>query len=314
MSKFYSAVNEIVIVLVERIGVIMQIKEHIDKKGPLFIALASICWSFGGLFIKFIPWGAMSIVGIRAVLAALVFVVYRRSFKVEFTLGNVMTALCLSSTTVMYVFANKLTTAAAAILLQFTAPVFIILIYLIFYRKKSTISAVVAVLLTLFGMMLFFAENLDTGAFWGNIFALVSGLSMAGVYVCNKREDTNPENALFLGFLINSCIGLPFAFAEVTADISAWVAVFFLGVVQVGLAYVFFSKGIKKTSALLACLTSTIEPILNPIWVMLAGLWGILPVLEIPGRFAVIGGVVIILTVVIYNIWAERSSTGDNTE
>jgi len=207
----------------------------------------------------------------------------------------------------MYVFANKLTTAAAAILLQFTAPIFIILIYLIFYKKKPTISAVVAVFFTLLGMMLFFAENLDAGAFWGNIMALVSGLSMAGVYVCNKRPDTNPENALFLGFLFNTCIGLPFAVMEVTADIGAWVAVIILGVVQVGLAYIFFSKGIKKTPALLACLTSTIEPILNPMWVMLAGLWGFLPELEIPGLFALIGGVIIILTVVGYNIWVERS-------
>ena len=279
-----------------------------DRKGPLFIMLASVCWSFGGLFIKFIPWGAMSIVGIRALLAAIVFIIYRRSFKIEFTPGNIMTAICLSSTTVMYVFANKLTTAAAAILLQFTAPVFIILIYLVFYRKKPTIGAITAVLLTLFGMMLFFAENLDTGAFWGNIMALISGLSMAGVYVCNKRPDTNPENALFLGFLINSCIGLPFAFKEVTADISAWVSVLILGIVQVGFAYIFFSKGIKRTPALLACLISAVEPVLNPIWVMLAGLWGLLPELEIPGVFALIGGIIIILTVVGYNIWVEKTA------
>jgi len=285
----------------------MQTLENKNRKGPMFIALASVCWSFGGVFIRFIPWSAMSIVGLRAFLAAIVFVIYRRSVKLEFTRGNVFTALCLSATTILYVYANQLTTAAAAILLQFTAPIFIILIYLIFYGKKPSLGAVVAVFLTLIGMILFFVDNLDTGALLGNVFALLSGLSMAGVYVCNKRPDTNPENALFLGFLINSVIGLPFAVVGVTADIVPWVAVFFLGVVQVGFAYVFFSKGIKKTSALLACLTSTIEPILNPIWVMLAGLWGLLPVLEIPGVFALVGGVVIIFTVVGYNVWVERS-------
>ena len=280
-----------------------------DKRaGPLYIAAASICWSFGGVFIKFIPWGAMSIIGLRAALAAAVFVIYRRSFKIKLTLGNVLSAICLSSTTIMYVFANKLTTAAAAILLQFTSPIFIILIYLILYRKRPKPSALIAVLFTVLGMWLFFADTLDAGGFWGNIVALISGLSMAGVYVFNKRPDTNPKDALYLGFLINSCIGLPFAFFEVTADLAAWGVTIFLGVVQVGLAYIFFSKGIKKTSALLACLTSTIEPILNPIWVMLAGIWGVLPVLEIPGRYALIGGTVIILTVVGYNIWEERKS------
>jgi len=279
-----------------------------NRKGPIYIAMASICWSFGGSLIKFIPWGAMSIVGVRAFIAAVVFAIYRRSVKLEFTPGNILTALCLSSTTVMYVFANQLTTAAAAILLQFTSPVFIILIYFLFYGKKPTFSAVVAVFFTFIGMFLFFIENLDAGSFWGNILALISGVSMAGVYVGNKRSDTNPENALFLGFLINTCIGIPFAFFQVTADVAAWGAVLLLGVVQVGFAYIFFSKGIKITSALLACLTSTIEPILNPLWVMLAGFWGILPELEIPGRYALIGGVVIILTVVGYNVWVEWST------
>ncbi|MCL2628266.1 MAG: EamA family transporter [Oscillospiraceae bacterium] len=277
------------------------------RKGIVYIAAASMCWSFGGVFIKFIPWGAMSIVGLRALFAAAVFVIYRRSFKLNFTPGNVLAALCLSSTTIMYVFANKLTTAAAAILLQFTAPIFIILIYLIFYRKKPTLSSLVAVLFTILGMLLFFADNLDAGGFWGNIMALVSGLSMAGVYVCNKRPDTNPQDALFLGFLINSCIGLPFAFFEVTADAAAWGAIVLLGVVQVGIAYVFFSKAIKRISALLACLITTIEPILNPSWVALAGVIGFLPETEIPGRFAIIGGIIIIVTVVGYNVWIEKT-------
>jgi len=277
------------------------------RKGPLLMMAASVCWSFGGVFIKFIPWGAMSIVGLRALFAAMVFVVYRKSFKLEFTFGNIITAICLSSTTVMYVFANKLTTAAAAILLQFTAPIFIILIYLIFYGKKPSFSAVIAVLITIAGMLLFFADNLDAGGFWGNVMALISGLSMAGVYVCNKRPDTKPENALFLGFLINTCIGMPFAVLEVTADIVAWGAIILLGIIQVGLAYVFFSKAIKRISALLACLISTVEPILNPSWVVLAGLVGFLPETEIPGRFALLGGIIIILTVVGYNIYLEKT-------
>jgi len=277
------------------------------RKGPIFMLIASVCWSFGGVFIKFIPWGAMTIIGLRALFAAMVFIVFRKSFKPEFTPGNIMAAICLSSTTVMYVFANKLTTAAAAILLQFTAPVFIILIYLVFYKKKPSPSAVIAVTLTLLGMLLFFADNLDPGGFWGNIMALVSGLSMAGVYVCNKRPDTNPENALYLGFLINTCIGMPFAIFDVSSDYIAWGACILLGIVQVGLAYIFFSKAIKRISALLACLISTVEPILNPSWVVLAGLVGILPETEIPGMFALIGGAVIIATVVGYNIWTEKT-------
>jgi len=265
------------------------------------MAAASLCWSLGGLCIKFIPWGAMSIIGLRALLAAAVFALYRRGVKISFTKGNILAALCLSATTILFVFANKLTTAAAAILLQFTAPAFIILIQFLFYRTKSKPIELAAVSVTLCGMLLFFADRLEPGNLLGNVLAIASGLSFAGVFVCNKREDTDPEHALFLGFLINAAAGLPFAVFDVTPDPAAWGFMALLGVVQVGLAYVFFSEGIRRTPALLACLITALEPVLNPVWVALA-------TGEMPGPFAAAGGAVIVATVVGYNIWVERKA------
>jgi drug/metabolite transporter (DMT)-like permease len=271
------------------------------NKGALYMVAASLCWSFGGVCIKLIPWGAMSIIGLRALLAAVVFALFNRSIKIELTRGNILSALCLSLTTMLFVFANKMTTAAAAILLQFTAPIFIILIHLIFYKIKPKLKEVVAVSITLMGMLLFFVDRLDGGGWVGNVLAIGSGLCFAGVFVCNKRPDTKPSQALLLGFLINALVGLPFAFFETTADPVAWAAVIFLGVVQVGLAYVFFSKGIQKTPALLACLITALEPVLNPVWVAIA-------THEVPGMFSILGGVVIVSTVIGYNVLAEKSN------
>ena len=270
-----------------------------NRKGPLNMVAASVCWSLGGLCIRFIPWGAMSIIGLRALLAAGVFIVWRRSMKVEFTRGNIMAALCLSATTMLFVFANQMTTAAAAILLQFTAPAFIILIRLVFYKARPKAHELIAVALTICGMLLFFAEQMEPGNLLGNLLAVASGLSFAGVFVCNKRPDTKPGQAMLLGFLINAVIGTPFAFFDATADPVAWGFIFVMGIVQVGLAYVFFTAGIQSTPALLACLITALEPVLNPVWVALA--FG-----EVPGPFALAGGVVIIGTVVLYNIWVEK--------
>ncbi|MCL1805095.1 MAG: DMT family transporter [Clostridiales bacterium] len=270
-----------------------------DRKGSLYLAAAAVCWSFGGLCLKFIPWSAMCIIGLRAIFAAAVFAVYRKSIKVSFTPGNAVAAICLSATTVFFVFANKLTTAVAAILLQFTAPVFIILIELVLYRKKPRLSAALAVSATLLGMTILFADHLEAGGLLGNIFGACSGLSFAGVFICNKRPDVDTEQSIFLGFLINAAIGLPFVLTSVTADPVGWGMSAFLGIVQVGFAYVFFSIGIKKTPALLACLITALEPMLNPVWVALfAG--------EIPGPYSIAGGVVIISAVVVYNIWVEK--------
>ena len=270
-----------------------------ERKGALNMVAASICWSFGGLCIKAIPWSSMSIIGLRAVLAALVFAIYTKSIKIKFTPGNLLSAFCLSVTTILFVFANKLTTAAAAILLQFTAPVFIVLLEFIFYKKRPRLGELAAIFATICGMVLFFVGKIEGGGTLGNLLAIASGLSFAGVFVSNKRPDTNSGQSMLLGFIINSVIGLPFAFFQVTPELTPWLAVIFLGVVQVGLAYVFFSVGIKRTPALLACLITAVEPVLNPIWVAIVAK-------EIPGPFAIAGGGVIILTVVIYNMWVER--------
>ncbi len=272
------------------------------RKGPLCIIVASIFWSFGGLCIKLVPWGALSIIGLRSLLAAAVFVIFRRSVKIDFSRGNVLAAICLSLTIIFFVVANKMTTAAAAILLQFSAPVFIILINLVCYKTKPKASEATAVLVTILGMLLFFADQLEPGGLVGNLVAILSGLSFAGVFICNRRADVDPQQAMLLGFLINAVIGLPFVPFQATADPVAWGAVIFMGVFQVGMAYVFFSAGIKSTPALLACLITALEPVLNPVWVALFAN-------ETPGPFALAGGCVIVVTVLVFNIWTEKQST-----
>jgi len=278
-----------------------EIKQSSERKGVFFIAVAAICWSFGGICAKLIPWGAMTIIGLRSAFAVAVFVIYRRSIKVTFTRGNLLAAVCLSATTILFIFANKQTTAAAAILLQFTAPIFIILIEFIFYKKRPKPAAAVAVAITLGGMLLFFADRLEPGRILGNIIAIASGIAFAGVFICNKLPDTVPEQAILTGLLINMTIGLPFVFFEATTDLFVWGVVAFMGIVQVGLGYVFFSIGIKKTPALLAILVAALEPILSPVFVALA-------IGEVPGPYALAGGVIIVITVVSYNIWEGKNS------
>lgn len=274
-----------------------------DRKGPLLLLLAAICWSLGGVCIKFIPFAATTIISLRAVLAVLVFAIYRKSFRVRLSRGNILAALCLSCTTILFVYANKLTTAAAAILLQFTAPVFIILFQFIFYKHKPKLSEILASAFTISGMLLFFGDKLGSGEILGNILAIASGLTFAGVFMFNKRADVEPEQSSMLGFYINAIVFLPFVFFDtsINADLLPWSLIALLGIVQVGLSYLMFSVAIKQTPALLACLITAVEPVLNPLLVAL-----VTP--ERPGRFALAGGVVIVITVVIYNIWMERNN------
>lgn len=282
----------------------MELKKT-DRKGPLCLLMASVFWSLGGVCIKFIPWSAMSIILLRAVFAIGVFAIYRKSFRIKLTKGNILAAVCQSGTTIMYVFANQKTTAAAAVLLQFTAPVFILLMQLALYKKKPKPAEILAVVMTIAGMLLFFGDALGRSGMIGNILAICSGLSFAGVFVFNKRKDVEPEQSTMLGFYINAIIAAPFMLLNntLTPDPRAWILVSLLGIVQVGLAYLVFAIGIKKTPALLACLITALEPILNPLWVALA-------TPERPGRFAIAGGIIIVVTIVSYNIYEEVKNNG----
>jgi drug/metabolite transporter (DMT)-like permease len=239
----------------------------------------------------------MSIISLRAALAAVVFAVFRRSVKIKLTAGNCLAAMCLSGTTILFVFANQLTTAAAAILL-------VLLIRFVLYKKKPKLSEALAVLITMLGMLLFFADRLDPGQMLGNILALVSGFAFACVFVCNQRPDTEPEQSVMLGFLINAVVWTPFAFfdSNIAPDLVPWAFLALMGIVQVGFAYVFFTVGIKRTPALLAVLILALEPVLNPVWVAIF-------TNERPGRYALAGGVVIVVTVVSYNLWVARRET-----
>lgn len=272
-----------------------------NAKGPLLIACTAILWSFAGLLIKLIPWDAMTIVGIRSALAALVTIVYMRRIRVTFSLPVVMGALSMSATTVLFVFANKLTTAANAIVLQYSAPIFVVIISVIFFKKRPKPLDLIAVFVVFLGMALFFFDQLRADAMLGNILACFSGITFAGVFLMNKSPNAKPEESVLLGHVINAVVSIPFVVTNVTFEPAAWGAIALLGIFQLGLAYVLFTIGIKLTPPISASLIATLEPLLNPIWVLL--LTG-----EEPGVWAFIGGVIVIITVAVYNIADAKQS------
>jgi drug/metabolite transporter (DMT)-like permease len=271
-------------------------------KGPLLIVCTAILWSFGGLLIKLVPWDAMTIVGVRSVFAALVMLVYMRRPHITFSWPVILGGLSMSGTTVLFVFANKLTTAANAIVLQYTAPIFVVLISIIFFRKRARALDLASVIMVFIGMALFFFDHLRADAMLGNILACLSGVTFAGVFLMNKAPGAKPEESVLLGHLINAVIGLPFAVMNVTFDLTAWGAISLLGIFQLGLAYVLFSIGIKHTPPISASLIASLEPLLNPLWVLL--LTG-----EAPGVWALVGGAIVIVTIVIYNV-ADSKQNG----
>ncbi|NLT97766.1 MAG: DMT family transporter, partial [Christensenellaceae bacterium] len=118
---------------------------HTKYKGPILIAMTAVLWSTAGVLIKLVPWSAMTIVGLRSFFAAAVMAAFMRRPRITFSKPVILGGLSLSATMVMFIFANKLTTAANAIVLQYTSPIFVILLSALMLRQRPRSLDIAAV-------------------------------------------------------------------------------------------------------------------------------------------------------------------------
>ena len=268
-----------------------------QQRGTMFVAIAALLYSIGGLCIKLIPWGGMAINGGRTAIALLVIGGYLIVSKhpLRFNRWIFLGALCVFGTNALFSVANKLTTAANAIVLQFTVPIFVMLFSLFFFRKKPVKLDVMACVVVFGGILFFFLDSLEMGGGLGNVLALISGASYAGVFMLDEMPDSDAISSVFWGDVISAVTGLPFLLGETQFPPSAIVSLVILGVFQVGVAYVCLCIGLKTTPPVTASLVSGIEPVLNPI--LVAVFYG-----EKMGKFALVGAAIVIGGVVGYNV------------
>ena len=270
-------------------------------QGPLFVLLASVCFSTGGIFIKLIPWNALAINGARNLLGAAVIGVYllMTGHRLVMNRTVLVGALSTMGVTTLFVLANKLTTAANAVVLQFTAPMFVMLYMALFYRIKPCQADTITCAAVLLGVLLVMLDGLNTGSALGNLLAVLSGACYAGVFMMNAGRGADGISSSFWGQLAAGLLLTPLCARETDFSAPTLLAVAALGVIQVGAAYIFLSEGIRRTTPLAASLICGLEPVLNPVWVALFYGERITPL-------AAVGAVIVIGAIVIYNVRKVR--------
>ncbi len=271
------------------------------RRSVLFVFLASVCFSTGGLFIKLIPWPALAINGARNLIGAAVIGTYLliTRHRIVFSSRVLTGALAMIGVTTFFTISNKLTTAANTIVLQFTAPVFVILMMAVFYHQKPRRLDVITCVLVMLGVVLFFVDGIRAGNLIGNITAVLSGVCYAGVFMMNTGENADAISSCFLGQLAAGLAMTPLCFGETDFTAQTLAAVIALGVIQVGGAYVLFSIGIKNTPPVTASLITGLEPIMNPL--LVAVFYG-----ETVSTLSIIGSVIVVCTIMVYNFLLAR--------
>jgi Predicted permease, DMT superfamily len=267
------------------------------------MAVCAGLWSIAGIFIKLVPWNAMVIAGFRSLIAAVVVLVFMRMTgrRVKLNLSSFQSGVCIAATFFAFVSANKMTTAANAIVLQFTSPVFILIISALVFHQHFHRMDLITVVVTLFGISLFFFDKLGAGKLIGNCLAILAGLFMAGMYVITGRTDDDSRmSGILFGHLLTAVIGVPMIFIFPTpVSSTAVISILALGVIQLGIPYILYGLAVKDCPPLACSLVGAIEPLLNPLWVFLFD--G-----ERPGKFALLGGAIVIAAVTGWCVWRDR--------
>jgi drug/metabolite transporter (DMT)-like permease len=263
------------------------------RAGILAMAAAAFLWSTAGLFIKVVDWNPFAIASARSVVSALVILAWLRRPKIHWSAPQVGAALAQAATMLLFVAANKTTTAANAILLQYVGPVFTAILGAWILKERARWEHWLSFAFVGAGMVLLFMDKLGGGRPLGNILALLSGLTFSFCFIfLRMQKDASPLESILLAHGTTAVIGLAVVLF-LPAPVFTWKAVgavAVLGVFQVGLASILFAHAIKRIPAVFANLVAVIEPVFNPVWVFLA-------LGERPGLPAVAGGVIIIAAV-----------------
>ena len=264
----------------------------LHRRAVWMLLAAAFFWSLGGVLIKWIEWNPVAIAGMRSLIgAALIGGVFHRELRIDGSFEQIGGALAYAGTVVLFVMANKLTTAANAILLQYTAPLYVILFSPWFLGERVHRRDWLILLVMMSGMVLFFLDELTLTGYWGNLIALIDGGCFGWMALFMRRQkDGSALSSLLLGNLIAGTIGLPFMFQSMP-DWSGWIGLILLGVVQLGLPYILFALALRHVRAIEGILIPMIEPVLNPVWVFL--MLG-----ERPGAWALLGGTIILGAVI----------------
>ncbi len=275
-----------------------------------YVVLAVTLWSLGGLFIKMTSVSGYEVNLGRCFFAAITIAILTKFKALKADKFTILAAIFYVGALSFFALANKKTTAANAIFLQYTAPIYILIFAPIILKEKFRLVDLLTVAVCLLGMSLFFIDPVPTAAlssesqFIGNILGLLSGVSLGGYILLLRHPKAlkqNPASSVFYGNIFAIFVMLPF----VLPNPSAWTAkdifaVVVLGVFQIGLAYFLFTYGVANgVRSLDASIIGFIEPILNPIWVFVF-------LKETPGKWAILGGLVIISAILFHTFLTSK--------
>jgi drug/metabolite transporter (DMT)-like permease len=242
-----------------------------QSRGIALVLAAAVLWSTSGLFVKLLTVNPLELTGLRSAIAALSllpFVRYR-ALRVDATMVVLMVAF--SCTQLLFITATRWTTAANAIALQSTAPAWVFALSWAAARRVQ-VPLLAPLALIGAGIAAMLAEPAHGTSLQGNLLGLASGFTFAVSQLCLQRVNQPVVGTVALACAA-SALGTwalaPWAFRLSAVAPWEWAVLAYLGAIQIGLACLAFTAGVRRITVSQASVLSLLEPLLNPLWVAL---------------------------------------------
>jgi drug/metabolite transporter (DMT)-like permease len=268
----------------------------------LLLLSAAFLFSTGGAAIKATTLSAWQVAGFRSGIAAVALLLLVPAWRRGWNSRTFLVGAFYAATLILYVTANKLTTAANSIFLQATAPFYVLLLAPRLLGEPMRRGDPLLVALPVLGVILFFvrvdpAVATAPDPLRGNLVAAASGITWAftllGLRWLARSEKAGTAGsagaAVIAGNLIAFAVCAPLALPVSRSVPLDWAVVGYLGLFQIGLAYVAMTRGLRRSPAFEASLLLLLEPVLNSVWAWLVHA-------ERPGQASLLGCTLILIT------------------
>ncbi|MDF2367546.1 DMT family transporter [Sneathiella sp.] len=214
---------------------------------------------------------------------------------------GLLAALLFTFSTCFFVLALTHTSAANALVIISTAPLFAALFSWLILKESIPLSTWIAIGICIGGISLIFIGSVGGGSRHGDFYAILCAFMIAG-QITTVRHARNIDMVPSLGIsgILTALFALPFS-APLAITGLDFTYLCILGLIVLPCAFGLITVGPRYISAPEVSLLMLMESILGPFWV-----WLVLA--EVPRPETVLGGAIVIATLVIHTGIAYRKN------
>lgn len=288
----------------------MQISNHL--KGILITTLGVIILSPDALLIRLLDTGTWTAVFWRGLafsagIFILMLLMYRQNTANVFrNIGKagLVIGLIFGISSFFFTTSVQNTSIANTLVIISTSPIFAAIFSWFYLKEKVALQTWVAMFIIFAAIIMIMSNNARPGSFWGDLAALGTAIFMAISFtITRKHKETNMVPAMFISGLISALLAA--IIISGTSDTyylhSKAIPTLIIGGIIVTIAFALITLGPRYMPAPEVSLIMPLETVLGTYlgWVF---------IYERPSNLTIIGGIIVILTLIVHAWLSLRAS------